>query len=132
MLLISWVRAFNDIYSFAWCSSVCYFVFTYLYLEKQEKTEQFRTFPIVIAIILGYVWIEIPLRIMDFEEMLPSLLWTVIVIISIIGGAIYYKSKKTTVLILMMAIWIILNSIVLQTANTYIESKWRQHIEFSH
>lgn len=108
-LLTCWTAKYA-IYAGGWTESVAYFVLTYILLEKYGKPQTFNV-PIITIVMFGRIFLELPIRILDFWNSLFSMFIPMIVIASIILAATYYREKRYSVLILSVVILILLNTI---------------------
>lgn len=90
-----------SIYHSAIIESIIYSFATYLLLKKYSK-EHHDIINIIIYIVIGRVIIELPVRLMDFEKTLITLMVTTNVILSIIFTGIIYYSRNTYVTILLL------------------------------
>jgi hypothetical protein len=115
-LLTCWSATYT-IYAAGWVETISFFALTYFLLEKYNKPGTFGT-PYVIAIILGRIVLELPVRISDFSGSFFSMFVPIIVVASILLGALCNKEKQTTVYILSLIIIILLN--------TAVHEKWLQ------
>lgn len=86
---------------------IVYFIFTYMVLQRGEK-KGYNTFLCTIAVFLGRIAIELPIRIKDFEPTMQSILPPICCIISIFVAYLYYryKHKAIPIVILGSLIWI--------------------------
>jgi len=109
--LITFWPAKYSIFAEGWTQSVCYFVLTYILLDKYSE-ERKQYIPIVLAIIAGRFLIEIPIRIIDFYDSLFSFFVPIIAISSIILSAICYKEKRIAIYIMAVIIVVLLNTVV--------------------
>ena len=109
-LLTFWTAGYT-LYAAAWTESICFFVLTFLLLQKYAKPNTFG-WPIVTAVILGRILLELPIRITEFRATLFSLFIPITVISSIVLAAVYYRERRPVVLILSAIIMVLLNTIV--------------------
>ena len=108
-LLCCWTAAYS-LYAAGWAESICYFVITYLLLNKFAKPGTYGT-PYLLAIILGRMVFELPIRITEFGTTLFSLFIPIIVLVTIFLASLYFKEKRPAVLVLSVIILILLNTI---------------------
>ena len=109
-LLTFWTAGYT-LYAAAWTESICFFVLTFLLLQKYAKPNTYG-WPIVTAVILGRILLELPIRITEFRATLFSLFIPITVISSIVLAAVYYRERRPVVLILSAIIMVLLNTIV--------------------
>ena len=109
-LLSCWTAAYS-LYAAGWAESILFFVLTYLLLSKYAEPDSYGV-PIVVAILLGRIVFELPVRIMEFRQTLFSLFIPLVVVVSIILASVYYREKRPVVLILSAVIIILLNTVV--------------------
>ena len=108
-LLTCWTTAYS-VYAAGWSESIAYFLITYLLMDKYVKPDS-SGLSVVSAIILGRIIIMLPLRIMDFREMLPSMFVPLVTIVGIVLGVMCYREKRVVVFILSLIILILMNTV---------------------
>lgn len=108
-LLTFWTAAYS-LYAASMAEAMCFFVLTYFILEKYAEPKTYGT-PFVIAIIMGRILLDIPIRVMEFRETIFSLFIPIVVMISIFLAALNFKEKNKIVLVLSLIILILLSSI---------------------
>lgn len=106
--LTFWTAEFT-IYAAGWAESVAFFVTTYILLSKYAEPGTFA-WKTVLAIVLGRIVLELPLRVTEFWSTLFSMFVPMVVVASILLAALYYRDKKSTTLILSVIILILLNT----------------------
>jgi len=106
--LTFWTAEFT-IYAAGWAESVAFFVTTYILLSKYAEPRTFA-WKTVLAIVLGRIVLELPLRVTEFWSTLFSMFVPMVVVASILLAALYYRDKKSTTLILSVIILILLNT----------------------
>ncbi|MDM8234283.1 TlpA disulfide reductase family protein [Phocaeicola barnesiae] len=89
-----------SIYYSAIIESIIYSFATYLLLKKYSK--EYHIISIIVYIILGRIIIELPIRLMNIEETLITLMVTISVILSTIFTGIIYYSRNIYVTILLL------------------------------
>lgn len=109
-LLTFWTAGYS-LYAAAWAESICFFVLTFLLLQQYAQPSTFG-WPIVVAIILGRILLELPIRITEFRETLFSMFIVLVVIASIILASLYYRERRPAILVLSTIILVLLNTIV--------------------
>lgn len=107
--LTFWTAEYT-IYAAGWAESVAFFVTTYILLCKYAEPGTFA-WKTVLAIILGRILLELPLRITEFWSTLFSMFVPMVVIVSILLAALYYKDKRPLTLVLSVIILVLLNTI---------------------
>ena len=112
-LALFWVNAFKSVVTVSWANTVVFFVFTILCLNKgaRDRTQKEVTI-FTTAICLGRIILEIPLRIIDYQGMLFSLLVPVCTIVAIALAAVCYYERRTSVYVLSTIILLLLNTVV--------------------
>lgn len=110
VFLLSFWTASYSLYAAGWAESICYFIITYLLLNKYAAPESYGI-PYIIAILLGRTILELPLRITEFRTTLFSLFIPILVYVSIILASIYFREKRPMTLILSAIIIILMNTI---------------------
>lgn len=97
------LRALSIYYS-AIIESIAYSFVTFLLLKKYSKKPH-DIISIILYTVLGRIIFELPIRLVDFEKTLITLMVTISVILSIIlTGIIYYK-RKSYIIILSLISW---------------------------
>lgn len=109
--LLSFWTAGYSLYAAGWTESVLYFVLTAILLEKYAEAETYGV-SIVVAVILGRIVLELPIRATEFSDTLFSLFVPIVVLASIILSSIYFKEKRPSVLVLAAIIIVLLNTVV--------------------
>lgn len=121
-LICTPLRALS-LYNAAIIESIVYSFITFLLLRKYVDAK-YSIIRIIICIILGRIIIELPIRIVDFDKTLSTLIVTIIVILSTILTGLIYSNKKKYVIILSFISWIIC---------AFIGHKvWFDYINFGH
>ena len=122
-LICCLLRAWNLYYA-AIVESLIYCCATIFLLNKFSNNRGKEIVYILLAIILGRIILELPLRITDWEGTQMTLMVTVLAVFGIIlGGLIYYK-KNVYKTILLMACW---GSCIFVG-----HEKWLNHVISSH
>ncbi len=121
-LICTPLRALS-LYNAAIIESIVYSFVTFLLLRKYVDAK-YSIIRIILCIILGRIIIELPIRIVDFDRTLLTLMVTIIVILSTILTGLIYSNKKKYVIILSFISWIIC---------AFIGHKvWFDYINFGH
>ena len=121
-LICTPLRALS-LYNAAIIESIVYSFITFLLLRKYVDAK-YSIIRIILCIILGRIIIELPIRIVDFDKTLSTLMVTIIVILSTILTGLIYSNKKKYVIILSFISWIIC---------AFIGHKvWFDYINFGH
>ncbi len=106
--LIWWTAAYNH----AVCiESLCYFSLTYYILYKYAKPCTFGI-PFVVVVILGRIILELPLRVIDFEGSIESLIRPIASIVGILLSMVYFREKRQWILVLSVMIWILMCTVI--------------------
>lgn len=108
-LLTFWIAGYS-FYAAALTEAVSFYVLTYFILENYAERQSFGL-PYIIAIVLGRIILELPIRITEFPETLFSLFIPIVVFSSIFLAALYFKEKRISVLVLSVIILILLSTI---------------------
>lgn len=108
-LLTFWIAGYS-FYAAALTEAVSFYVLTYFILENYAERQSFGL-PYIIAIVLGRIILELPIRITEFPETLFSLFIPIVVFSSIFLAALYFKEKRIPVLVLSVIILILLSTI---------------------
>lgn len=108
-LMTFWIAAYS-LYAVSMAEAICYLLLTYYILEKYAKPKTYGTH-FVIAIIIGRILLDIPIRILEFRETIFSLFIPIVVMTSIFLGSLCFREKSRTVLILSIIILLLLSTI---------------------
>lgn len=84
---------------------IVYFIFTYLVLHKAEK-KGYSLLGCAGSVLLGRIAMELPIRIMDFEQTFSTILPPICCMISILVAYIYYRYKCKAILFVILGILI--------------------------
>ncbi len=109
-LLTFWTLGYSG-FAAGWTESVAYYGFTYYILDKFAKPKTFGV-SYVLAIIMGRIVLELPIRIIEFSDTLGSLIIIINVLVSILLAALYFREKRTSLLVLSFVILTLLNTVV--------------------
>ncbi len=109
-LSFCWTAAFS-FYAAAWAQSALFFGFAWICADKMKERPLTLT-AIAVAIILGRLLPELPIRISDFENSRISIVVTLISIIAVILGTVCYREKRNSVYTLSIIILVFLNTFV--------------------
>ena len=110
-LSICWVRIYSDILFASAIFCTCYFSFTWVCVARLKNKLNISVNALVVAVMLGSVILEIPVRILDFDGTGASLLSPFIVAISIILAAVCEHERRLSVYILTAATLLLLNTV---------------------
>ena len=108
-LLTCWTAKFSVI-TVGWAESVSFFAFTFLFLKENAKNDK-EFFSIILAILIGRICLEVPIRILDFHGTLYSLYILLLCVLSIVLAAVCVRNNKTIVFVLSTIIGVLMNSI---------------------
>lgn len=98
--------------------SVLFFFLAWMCLNiKWGKT--ISVYTLLAAIVLGRIIVELPIRIMDWNDSMVSLMIPIICISSTILGAVSYKEKRLSVYML--------SAIIIVLLNTFVQMEWLSH-----
>ena len=110
-LSICWVRIYSDILFASAIFCTCYFSFTWVCVARLKNKLNISVNALVVAVMLGSVILEIPVRIFDFPGTGASLLSPFIVAISIILAAVCEHERRLSVYILTATTLLLLNTV---------------------
>ena len=112
-LILCWSTQIGPVTTPYWVETLGYFIFTYFCLAKfSEKVPSLNIWAIACAAILGRIFLEIPVRIIDFSGSLCSILITVSCIISILLASVCFKYRTIYSFIISCIILSIFNSVI--------------------
>ena len=103
-------NAFRSIYLSSWIDSIAFALLTWLSLNKC-KDKGIQMSPVLIAILLGSIILEIPERIIHYESTCHSLLIPIIKIISIVLTAVCFHKRNLAIIIISIAVIALLNTV---------------------
>ena len=107
-LILSLALSFLRAYSFIWAAAIIsavYAIATYFALKKIGKSSQ-KIILLSFSIFLGYEFLIIPLRIMNFDGTKISLWGDICVLLSIALTTLFYLKKQKKLLMLFIPIWL--------------------------
>ena len=93
-----------------WGKSFIFFCVSLVLLDKYGSTQKITN--IILWILAGRLILELPMRIFDFMDCLPSFYITIVEITAIIAAGIYYKFRTAYVLIVITIIAVVLNTLI--------------------
>ena len=103
-------NAFRSVYLSLWLDSIAFGVFTWLSLKKgKDKSIQIPL--VVIAILLGSVIVEIPVRVIYYESTHYSLLIPIVKVVSVILSTICFHKRNLAIIIISIAVLALLNTV---------------------
>lgn len=91
-LALCWTQALQDNIGL-WAYSICYFALTYYCLQRYHGEGE-SMMPLIMAVVLGRIMLEVPIRIIDYVGTLCSLMHPVVSIIAITLGGMCYSVRK--------------------------------------
>ena len=80
------------------------------FIQENAKNDK-EFFSIILAILIGRICLEVPIRIMDFHRTLYSLYILLLRVLSIVLAAVCVRKNKTIVFVLSTTIGVLMNSI---------------------
>ena len=108
-LLTCWTGAYS-VYAAGWSESIAYFFATYFLMNKYARPDSWGI-SVISAIFLGRIIVMLPMRILEFREMLPSMFVPFVAIVAIVLGVLCHREKSTIVTLLSLVILILLNTV---------------------
>ena len=114
-----WILAVPDTGS-EWGKSFIFFCISLALLEKYDSSQKIRN--IILYILAGRLILELPMRIFDFMDCLPSFYITIVEILAIIAAGVYYKFRSAYVLIGITIIAVVLNTLIPPVWLRFVES----------
>lgn len=103
-------NAFRSVYLSLWIDSIAFALFTWFSLNKcKHKGIQMPL--AVIAILIGSIILEIPVRILYYESTYHSLLIPITKVVSIILTAICFKKRNLAIIISSIVLLALLNTV---------------------
>ena len=119
-LCICWVRATKSYYLTSYTFTLCYFAFSYACFERLKLSNRQQYIYACVAIILGFMLIELPVRVVDFSGTISTLIITLFTAISVILAFLCWIEKRIITYFLALVILILLNISVLPQWVDYI------------
>ena len=114
-----WILAIPDT-GHEWGKSFIFFCVSLVLLDKYGSTQKITN--IILWILAGRLILELPMRIFDFMDCLPSFYITIVEITAIIAAGIYYKFRTAYVLIVITIIAVVLNTLIPPIWLKFVES----------
>lgn len=114
-----WILAVPDT-GHEWGKSVIFFCVSLVLLDKYGSMQKITN--IILWILAGRLILELPMRIFDFMDCLPSFYITVVEILAIIAAGVYYKFRNAYILIGITIIAVILNTLIPPVWLKFVES----------
>lgn len=121
-----WILAIPDT-GHEWGKSFIFFCVSLVLLDKYGSTQKITN--IILWILAGRLILELPMRIFDFMDCLPSFYITIVEITAIIAAGIYYKFRTAYVLIVITIIVVVLNTLIPPIWLKFVESVL--HVSYS-
>lgn len=110
-LATSWVNAFSLAAS-TWGQAVCFFALTWYLAARLEG--RLSAVAVVLAVTLGRVLPEVPVRIVDFPGTYYSFIILFVCFCAIILGALCQRQRCTAVYALTIVLMLLLNTVALR------------------
>ena len=114
-----WILAIPDT-GHEWGKSFIFFCVSLAVLDKYGSSQKIRN--IILWFLAGNLILELPIRIFDFMDCLPSFYITVVEILAIIAAGVYYKFRSAYVLIGITIIAVVLNTLIPPVWLRFVES----------
>ncbi len=121
-----WILAIPDT-GHEWGKSFIFFCVSLVLLDKYGSTQKITN--TILWILAGRLILELPMRIFDFMDCLPSFYITIVEITAIIAAGIYYKFRTAYVLIVITIIAVVLNTLIPPIWLKFVESVL--HVSYS-
>lgn len=103
-VISSLLRSFSDTWAVI-IDSLCFYVFTFLFLQKCAQTKKDIVY-VLVSIILGMILLEFPIRVVHFTETKKTLVSSLIPIVSVIMSTAYFLYRKNATLALSLFLWL--------------------------
>lgn len=110
-LAMCWVHTFSMGVA-TWAYAVVYFAFTWFCIDIASAKGGLGAASVVMAVCLGRIALEVPIRILDFSGTIFSLLLLVVSMVSAVLAAICYRKKSKVVFAMTVVIMLFLNTFV--------------------
>lgn len=121
-MITCWSAAFQDSTAY-WVESLGFFMLTYICIDEfSKRLTDINPWMIGLAIILGQLIFQIPVRAVDFWGSYGSLMIAISCIIAIILAVFCYRDKKPYIFILSYIIMCLFNSCVADMWSKYVSS----------
>lgn len=121
-MITCWSAAFQDSTAY-WVESLGFFMLTYICIDEfSKRLTDINPWMTGLAIILGLLIFQIPVRAVDFWGSYGSLMIAISCIIAIILAVFCYKDKKPYIFILSYIFMCLFNSCVADMWSKYVSS----------
>ena len=114
-----WILAVPDT-GHEWGKSFIFFCVSLAVLDKYGSSQKIRN--IILWFLAGNLILELPIRIFDFMDCLPSFYITIVEILAIIAAGVYYKFRSASVLRGITIIAVVLNTLIPPVWLRFVES----------
>lgn len=109
-LLTFWTSGIS-VFLAGWVQSLAFFALTYFLLMKFAEPKSYGT-SYAVAVVLGRLLLEIPIRIYEFPETLYSVVVTITVLFAVVLAAVNFSEKRVSVFVLSAVFIALMNTIV--------------------
>ena len=120
-LAICWIHTF-PIDLFALARPLCFFGLTFYFLDKYYSSGKLNMYQVLLAIGIGSVLPEIPVRILDYYGTLFTIPVMAYTLVGIVLGGWCFKEKKPSTFIASMIIMLLLCTFLLREWTTWYHS----------
>lgn len=117
-LAICWIHMFPMEF-FALARPLCFFAFTYYCFYKCKDIDGIKKYQILIAVCIGSILPEIPVRILDYYGTLFTIPVPAYTMLSIILAGWCFTEKKASVFVASMFIMLLLCTFILREWTTW-------------
>lgn len=122
-LCVTWVKgAPGNIFNVAWSEEVAYFFLTYWALKRYGSGAGLSIWSVAIAVFLGRILLEIPVRAFDWYASVSTLIFILSSLLAIVLSALCYN-KKSEAYLLSIGVMILYNTFVLEAWNLFIRDR---------
>lgn len=121
-LCVCWTAG-TDMLNAYWSEAVVYFAITYFLCNHFAIKGYLRASAVVVAIAIGRVVLELPIRILDFSGTIGSIMLTLESLLAILMAWVCWKYEKPIVFILTLVIFILINSFVPEMWSEFLDTR---------
>lgn len=121
-LCVCWTAG-TDMLNAYWSEAVVYFAVTYFLCNHFAFKGHLRVSAVVVAIAIGRVVLELPIRILHFSSSIGSVMLTLESLVAIFMAWVCWKYKTPVVFILTLVIFILINSFVPEMWSEFLDTR---------
>ncbi len=121
-LCVCWTAG-TDMLNAYWSEAVVYFSITYFLCNHFATKGYLKASAVVVAIAIGRVVLELPIRIFNFSSSIGSVMLTLESFVAIFMAWVCWKYKTPVVFILTLVIFILINSFIPEMWSDFLDTR---------